>query len=373
MAFLIYFFVLLVSAASVLFGLDLMSSPLPKTPNVPIGRSVQVASQPPVQEPHKKAADEQALTPVYPTTPGAPKVQAETSGAAPQQDAKLAPAPAAPTAAAPAVTPPAPATPVPAAPVAQNPAPAAVAQNPVPAAVAQNPAPAAAAAPPSAPVAPTQPAATIAQNSQPAVVAPAQEPAREQQAKVEPAPQPQAKVEPATAAQPVQIEAKQPVETEAKEPVQTEAKVEPVTATQPAKHASANSCNVQACSAAYQSFRASDCTYQPHGSERRLCSMTGGTVTARAAKPDRPEKKRSEQTARHSRAPDDVGDDDAERVVKRQPLDLHPASSRSATTSSRGEMREVERIVRHMTRGEGADIPVQDADGRVFIVPRGYR
>jgi len=354
MAFLIYFFVLLVSAASVLFGLDLMSSPLPKTPNVPIGRSVQVASQPPIQEPHKKAADEQALTPVYPTTPGAPKVQAETSGAAPQQDAKLPPAPAEPTrTAAPAVTPPAPATPVPAATVAQNPAPAAAAAPP-PAA------PVAAAPPPSAPAAPTQPAATIAQNSQPAVVTPPQEPAREQQAKVEPAPQPQTKVEPAPAVQSVQ--------TEAKQPVQSEAKVEPVTTTQPAKRAPSNSCNVQACSAAYQSFRASDCTYQPHGSERRLCSITGGAVTARAAKPDRPEK-RSEQTARRSSAPDD----EAERVVvKRQPLDLHPGSSRSAT-SSRGEMREVERIVRHMTRDEASDVPVQDAYGRVFIVPRGYR
>ena len=47
MSFLIYFFVLLVSAASVLFGLDLMNSPLPNTPNVPIGRSVQVVSPPP--------------------------------------------------------------------------------------------------------------------------------------------------------------------------------------------------------------------------------------------------------------------------------------------------------------------------------------
>jgi hypothetical protein len=195
------------------------------------------------------------------------------------------------------------------------------------------------------------------------VVAPTQEPAREQQAKVEPAPQPQAKVEPAAAAEPVQ--------TEVKQPVPTEAKTEPVTATQPTKRASANSCNVQACSAAYQSFRASDCTYQPYGSERRLCSMTGGAVTARAAKPDRPEK-RPEQTARRSRAPDDV--DEAERVVKRQPLDVHPGgSSRAAATSSRGEMREVERIVRHMTREEAADIPVEDGNGRLFIVRKGYR
>jgi hypothetical protein len=63
-----------------------------------------------------------------------------------------------------------------------------------------------------------------------------------------------------------------------------------------------------------------------------------------------------------------------ERVVKRQPLDLQARNSRAAVTSGRGEMREVERIVRHMTRDEAADdIPVQDGDGRVFIVRRGYR
>src|SRR3954447_25013714 len=150
MAFLIYFFVLLVSAASVLCGLDLMSSPLPKTPNVPIGRSVQVASQPPVQEPQKKVADEQALTPVYPTTRGAAKVQAETSGAAAQQDAKLTPTPVEQTApAVPAAAPPAAAsTPAPAATGAQNPPAAPPAPAPkATASVAQAPASAPAQAP----------------------------------------------------------------------------------------------------------------------------------------------------------------------------------------------------------------------------------
>ena len=86
MAFLIYFFVLLVSAASVLFGLDLMNSPLPNMPNVPIGRSVQVASPPMPRE--RRAADERALTPVYPAAPGKPEIQAVTSGAAAQDEAK---------------------------------------------------------------------------------------------------------------------------------------------------------------------------------------------------------------------------------------------------------------------------------------------
>src|SRR5262249_58569740 len=31
-------------------------------------------------------------------------------------------------------------------------------------------------------------------------------------------------------------------------------------------------CNVNACTAAYQSFRAADCTYQPSNGPRRLCT-----------------------------------------------------------------------------------------------------
>jgi hypothetical protein len=40
----------------------------------------------------------------------------------------------------------------------------------------------------------------------------------------------------------------------------------------PPQVAPAPSCNVQACEAAYQSFRATDCTYQPLNGPRRLCS-----------------------------------------------------------------------------------------------------
>jgi hypothetical protein len=36
--------------------------------------------------------------------------------------------------------------------------------------------------------------------------------------------------------------------------------------------APAPSCNVRACSAAYQSFRAEDCTYQPYSGPRRACT-----------------------------------------------------------------------------------------------------
>lgn len=60
-------------------------------------------------------------------------------------------------------------------------------------------------------------------------------------------------------------------------------------ATEPASEATTASvaaaaahCNVSACSAAYRSFRASDCTYQPFGGERRLCTKAAvaGKVAA---------------------------------------------------------------------------------------------
>ena len=99
-----------------------------------------------------------------------------------------------------------------------------------------------------------------------------------------------------------------------------------------------------------------------------MCSMTGsGAVTARMSKP---EQTRPEQETRRSTDSDDLRQ--VERVVKRQPLDLQP-SERSGASSSRGEMREIERVVRRMTRDQNVDIPVEDADGRLFIVRKIYR
>jgi hypothetical protein len=102
----------------------------------------------------------------------------------------------------------------------------------------------------------------------------------------------------------------------------------------------------------------------------------GAATTARAAKPT--------QAMRRSKEQDDQGE--VERVVKHQPLELRPnergsassgrgeaSSGRGEASSGRGEMREVERIVRRMTRDEKADIPVEDADGNVFIVRKGAR
>jgi len=228
MSFLIYFFVLLISAASVLFGLDLISSPLPDTPNVPIGRTVQALSPPPAQERQKHRADERALTPVHPAEPGKPRIQAATSGATTQDEAKPTPA-------------------------------ASVAQAPEP--------------------------ATVQQVS--------------------------------------------------------------------------NNCDAQACGAAYQSFRASDCSYQPSAGPRRACTRLSGATAWREPKPQQPRLAASKRELR-----------DIERIVRRQPLQLAPSARQPA---DQGEMSETERIVRRMTRDESGDIPVQAADGSIFIVRKSYR
>jgi hypothetical protein len=233
MSFLIYFFVLMVSAASVLFGLDLMNSPLPNTPNVPIGRSVQVVGPPPQAQRETRAADERALTPVYPAAPGTPKLQAETSGSAAQQQAGPMPAPM-------------------------------------------------------------------------------------EEAKTE-------KTEPA---------------------IQSTAMPQPV-----AQQAS-NSCNVQACGAQYQSFRASDCSYQPSAGPRRACTIVGGATIASAHAPKLQPAARPLQFAPSARQASERAGGDA---------------------TGQGEMSESERIVRRMTRNESGDIPVQAADGSIVIVRKTYR
>jgi hypothetical protein len=49
----------------------------------------------------------------------------------------------------------------------------------------------------------------------------------------------------------------------------------------PDQPAEAPYCDYQVCARAYQSFRASDCTYQPYsGSSRRLCEKTTSQRTA---------------------------------------------------------------------------------------------
>jgi BA14K-like protein len=51
-----------------------------------------------------------------------------------------------------------------------------------------------------------------------------------------------------------------------------------------------NRCDVQACASAYQSFRASDCSYQPFEGPRRLCEKSPAQHTARG-QDERPERR----------------------------------------------------------------------------------
>ena len=270
MAFLLYFIVILVSAASVLFGLDLMSSPLPSTPNLPIGRSAQLAPAhvaKPVRE-AKRDADSRALSPVHPTHPDKPtapvqaqsQTQPQTNGSATRE--------------------------------------AAVAQ--------------------------TKPAPSVP-------------PAREQQASSapvqEPAPAPawqQASSAPANAA----------ASTELPAPTASARN----TAPQPALAQSKGRCDVQACAAAYHSFRASDCSYLPYPGARQVCTRSGGGASVAA----RPPRTKTAYAARWAEPPS----------TAREAGDKH-------------ELDEVTRIVRKMTRGREGDVAVHDSQGRIIIVHPG--
>jgi hypothetical protein len=69
-----------------------------------------------------------------------------------------------------------------------------------------------------------------------------------------------------------------PVTPAAATPVTPEAAALPVAAS------SNNKCDIAACSAAYQSFRTSDCTYQPmDGNARKVCDRTQGSAQQVAA------------------------------------------------------------------------------------------
>lgn len=230
MAFIFYFIVILVSAASVIFGLGLATSPLPSTLNVPIGRVAHAPMPAHIEQADskaKRAADSRALSPIYPAAPRVPKGAAAPNQASSGDWLPLAP--------------------------------------------------------------PSQQAAA-------------------------------------------------PAPVDDKQALAKTAQATP----QPAVAQSAAHCAVAACSAAYYSFRASDCSYQPYQGPRQLCTRAGGT--AAAAAPPR-QHRTVERAAQHS------------------------AGTHSA--ADRHELDEVTRIVRKMTRGETGDIAVQDSRGRVIIVHPG--
>ncbi|MFZ1196302.1 MAG: BA14K family protein, partial [Pseudolabrys sp.] len=78
-----------------------------------------------------------------------------------------------------------------------------------------------------------------------------------------------------------------------------------------------NRCDIQACANAYQSFRASDCTYQPFEGARRFCLRPSGQQMARDQR-ERERRKWSRDVESRSvdrstvgrRLDDDVDDED---------------------------------------------------------------
>ena len=282
MAFIAYFVVLLIGAAGVMFGLDLMISPLPKMPpSVHIGRPtpgrMRHAGRAPKEELKKgattvqkalardKAVGDRELTPVYPASPGPTDAADEvvlrqhTTGAGTQEDG---------------------------------------------------------------------------------------------------VPQPDGS---RTLIRPSKIEE-----------ALTPPKSDRVATLHPAPAQKQNSCNVQACSASYRSFRASDCTFQPYGGPRRLCEKSSEYQHS-AAKLEHALKQQADRqalsglpTERHNRkeVPREVAPTVRRRLAAQQAA-RQPSHRDDA-------MSETARIVRQMMRGRDVgDIAVQRADGSIIIVHTG--
>lgn len=215
MAFLVYFVVMIIASGAVLFGLDVVTAPLPQRhkalpelssaskPNKVAKREANAARQ--------DVAANKALTPVYPTNPGGVR----------EVVADKAPAPA------PSVAP---------------------------------------AAPP-----PARETTSVTTGVAPAAAA-AEAPATLQKPAVK-----TAEVSPSS---------------------KTAAPAAP--AVQAVVQQGPGHCDVQTCANAYQSFRASDCTYQPYAGPRRACIAPPATQARNDPAPTRALR----QTARAAMAPD---------------------------------------------------------------------
>jgi hypothetical protein len=92
----------------------------------------------------------------------------------------------------------------------------------------------------------------------------------------------------------------------------------------PATTAAPNVCNVQACEAAYRSFRESDCSYQPFDGPRKFCDATQAAAQAAASPSPVRAGPPPAVDARSAQRRDDQDLQDAIRTVR----DLPPPSLR---------------------------------------------
>jgi hypothetical protein len=258
MSFVVYLAVLLVAAASAMFGLDLLTAPLPPKPPAQVASAVKnapdkLSQRQAEKERSDKQANNRALSPVYPADPGESKDVRSVSPPAGETTG----ANHADTAATSAQT-------------------EAVKQAEVAKPAATKPAIQAAMAPPQ-----TQ---TQIQQAQPQQ---APQPAAPQMAVVTPD-------EPAAAAA-------------------------AVPATEPVAQQAAGHCNIQMCGQAYSSFRASDCTYQPFDGPRRVCGKPSGQKRATASARPRTPYARAERETGNWDTRRNPELDDAVRGVRRMP------------------------------------------------------
>jgi hypothetical protein len=265
MSFVVYIAVILVAAASALFGLDLLTAPLPPKPPAQVA-STSTPSKISQREAEKQQADKQAnnraLSPVYPANPAESKP-------AESKDGRMVSPPAVETSGA-------------------SRADAGGASAPVQAEEDTKPVAQAA-------VAPQQPQAQPKELQQP----------------IQPA-------APQTAA----IAPEQPAAPNDKTAAQSAIAAAP--AIEPVAQQTAGRCDVQTCTSAYSSFRASDCTYQPFSGPRRVCGKPSAqkrvTASARPRAPDaRAQRETRNWDPRSWDARRNPEVDDAVRSVRRMP------------------------------------------------------
>jgi hypothetical protein len=115
-------------------------------------------------------------------------------------------------------------------------------------------------------------------------------------AKVEPKVEPTPAAAPVIAAKPQAPVAAAPVVPAT--PAVPEPQPVPIIAAEPsepaATQAAAPACNIEVCAAAYRSFTAADCTYQPNEGPRRLCTRGASPAAAATSAPTPPTEARAQ-------------------------------------------------------------------------------
>lgn len=122
-------------------------------------------------------------------------------------------------------------------------------------------------------------------------------------------------------------------------------------------------CNVEACASAYQSFRASDCTFQPHEGPRRICTTAPASAVAE------PGQKKVE------RATPPPAENTAPQQLRNVALHRHNAQRTTMPTDEDSDPRQSDRTIETVEEDYGRGlIPGLFGFGqrrRVIVIERG--